>query len=185
ISRNARFRLAWSDPEDRPATVIAKLPSADASARAWAFQTGLYSNEHTFYREILRTVRVQTPPCWVAHYDGAARRCVLVMEDMALSAPGDQFGEVSADQVELVLQQAVALHAPRWGDPALAGVLLPPEGYDPGEVIPRFYAAAIEPCLDRLGHGLSDDVVELIEGFGAVMGRWSLGTDTPRTIIHG
>jgi len=185
ISRNGRFRLTWSDPVGRPATVIAKLPSADPSARAWAFGTGLYANEHIFYQEIASTVRVQTPQCWFTHYDGAAQRCVLVMEDMARSTPGDQFGECSLDQVALVLDQAVALHAPRWGDPALAGLLLPPAGYDPGEVIPRFYAAAIEPCLQRLGHGLSQEVVGLIEQFGATMGRWSLGTDTPRTIIHG
>jgi hypothetical protein len=185
ISRNARFRLTWSDPLDRPATVIAKLPSADASARAWAFETGLYANEHIFYREIASTVRVQTPQCWVTHYDGATQRCALVMEDMARSAPGDQFGECSSDQVALVVEQAVALHAPRWGDPAIAGVLPPPAGHDPAELMPRFYAAAIEPCLQRLGYGLSDEVVGLIEQFGAAMGRWSLGTETPRTIIHG
>jgi hypothetical protein len=182
ISRNARFRLTWSDPEGRPATVIAKLPSADAAARGWAFQTGLYANEHTFYQEIAHTVRVRTPHCWVADYDGGSQRCVLVMEDMARSAPGDQFRGCSPDQADLVLEQAVALHAPRWGDPA---PMLSPPGPDPGDTVPRFYAAAIEPCLNRLGHGLSEDAVDLIEKFGAAMGRWSLGTDTPRTIVHG
>jgi hypothetical protein len=183
ISRNGRFRLTWSDPGDRPATVIAKLPSSDTVARFWAFEAGLYANEHTFYQEIASTVLVRTPRCWVALYDPAAQRCALVMEDMAESAPGDQFDECSPDQVDLVLEQAVALHAPRWGDPTLTGVLVPPAHR--AEVLPTFYAAAVEACLTRLGGSLDGDVVKLVEEFGRVMGRWTLGTGTPQTIIHG
>jgi hypothetical protein len=53
MSRNGRFRLAWSDP-DRPATVVAKFPSADLPTRSWAFETGTYASEHVFYSTIAR-----------------------------------------------------------------------------------------------------------------------------------
>jgi hypothetical protein len=35
--RNARLSLTWSDPTGRPASVVAKIPSADPNARASAF----------------------------------------------------------------------------------------------------------------------------------------------------
>src|SRR4051812_43703392 len=40
MSRNARFRLAWTVPEGRPATLVAKLPSADLPTRSSSFANG-------------------------------------------------------------------------------------------------------------------------------------------------
>jgi hypothetical protein len=185
MSRNGRFRLSWSDPDGRPPTVVAKFPSADVPTRSWAFETGTYGSEYTFYTAIAPTVRVRTPECWVARYDEAGQRCVLVMEDLAQSAQGDQFDGCSPDQVPLVLEQAVAFHAPRWGDPTLAPLLVRHDSAERAERIVGLYAAAVEVCLDRLGDRFSDDVVKLVEGFGGVIRRWSAGTDTPRTVVHG
>lgn len=43
--RNARFGLTWDRPEGGPATVVAKFPSDDPSARASAFAHGTYLRE--------------------------------------------------------------------------------------------------------------------------------------------
>lgn len=185
MSRNGRFRLTWSDDEHRPATVIAKFPSEDAPTRSWAFLSGAYGNEYTFYSQLASSVQVCTPTCWVARYDSEAERCVLVMEDLADSVQGDQFDGCSIDQVPLVLDQLVGLHAPRWGDPTLATVPLGSDDPDRFDRLQMFYGAAVGVCLSRLGSGFSDEVVKLVEGFGGVVGRWAMGTATPRTITHG
>jgi hypothetical protein len=185
MSRNGRFHLTWSDPAGRPGTVVAKFPSGDLPTRAWAFETGTYASEHTFYDAIAPTVRVRTPVCWLTRYDEAARRCVLVMEDLAHSAPGDQFAGCTPEQIPLVLEQAVAFHAPRWGDPALEPLLV---RHDAAERLGRLagqYEAAVGICLGRLGNRLGDDVVGLVEAFAGVIVPWAIGTDTPRTVVHG
>src|SRR5690242_15510793 len=130
MSRNGRFRLTWSDPAGRPATVVAKFPSADRPTRVWAFHTGAYAKEHVFYSAIAPTVRVRAPVCWASRYDEAAERCVLVMEDLAHSVAGDQLAGCTPERVGLVVEQAVAFHAPRWGDPGLEPLLA---GGDPAE----------------------------------------------------
>jgi hypothetical protein len=185
MSRNGRFRLTWSDPEGRPPTVVVKLPSADPPTRSFSFDGGVYANEYVFYGQIAPTVRVRTPRCWIARYDEASKRCVLVMEDLDQSAQGDQFEGCSAAQVPFVVEQAVGLHAPRWGDPDLVPVLV---RSDPGERAERtaeFYQAAVGPCLARLGSNFSADVTNLVETFGRVFRRWAAGTETPRTVVHG
>ena len=75
-----------------------------------------------------------TPTCWVARLDEAQHSFVLIMEDMAGSVPGDQFTGSTVDEVALALEQAAGLHAPRWGDPSLAGL---PALQPAGEARPR------------------------------------------------
>jgi len=46
------------------------------------------------------------------------------------------------------------------------------------------YGAMLPGFLDRLGERLDPDIVTLATDFGAVVGRWALGTGTPLTIVH-
>jgi hypothetical protein len=185
MSRNGRFRLTWSEPEGRPASAIVKLPSADPPTRAASFDNGAYANEYIFYSQIAPTVAVRTPDCWVAHFDDESKRCVLVMEDLQHSTQGDQFDGCSLDEAALVVEQAVGLHAPRWGDAELVPLLV---RSDPEARLARtveYYRAALGPCLARLGHNFSADVIGLVERFADEFARWAVGTDTPRTVVHG
>jgi hypothetical protein len=185
MSRNGRFRLTWSDPDGRPPTVVVKLPSADPPTRSSSFDNGAYANEFIFYSHVAPTVDVRTPHCWVARYDELARRCVLVMEDLDQSTQGDQFDGCTPEQVPLVVEQAVAFHAPRWGDAELVPLFI---RSDPAERIARtadYYRAAVGQCLVRLGSNFSADVTKLVEAFADLFGRWAVGTETPRTVVHG
>lgn len=185
MSRNGRFHLEWSHPEGRPLTAVAKFPSADPATRASSFQNGAYLNEYLFYTRVASSVSVRTPKCWVARYDAEAQRCILLMEDLIDSEQGDQFASCSEADAELVLEQAAGLHAPRWGDPELATIPFLPPAESRGETLSQYYQAAATPCLARLGHAFSDDVVATVEHFGTVMRRWAAGTETRHTITHG
>jgi hypothetical protein len=190
MSRNARLALSWDHPEGRPSTVVGKFPSDDATARLSSFATGIYLKEVSFYRHIAGTVAIRTPKCWVARFEAEPPDFVLIMEDLADSVQGDQFAGCSDAEAELAIEAAVGLHAPRWGDATLArSVALHPAGADAtgdGAVKTRgFYGACMEGCLQRLGARLDDDVVALVEDFDQVIDRWSLGTGTAHTIVHG
>ncbi len=43
----------------------------------------------------------------------------MIMEDLADSRQGDQMLGLTVDEAALAVEQAVGLHAPRWGDPTL------------------------------------------------------------------
>ena len=97
----------------------------------------------------------------------AARRFVLVMEDLADSAAGDQFAGCPPTQIPL-------------GDPAGGGLPRPPLGRSVAPPsrsssatpapsgsrrLAGQYEAAVGICLARLGTGLDDDVAGLVAAF--------------------
>lgn len=183
--RNARFSLTWDDPEGRPASVVGKFKSADPAACESAFQTGTYRTEYEFYRDLAPTLGVRSPLCHVARFDEARPDFVLIMEDLSDSRQGDQFAGLTVDEAALAIEQAVGLHAPRWGDPALASFgAHRPKGPEAAMMLGAVYAMMVEPFLERLGPGLDDDVIGLVRALAPKAGQWAAGTDTPRTAVH-
>ncbi len=182
---NGRFTLSWDQP-DRPASVVAKFPSRDAAAAEAAFAGGTYRKEWNFYVNVAPTVSVRAPRCYAACYDEATHGFVLLLEDLAGSDQGDQLDGLHVDQVATALRQAVALHAPRWGDPSLDLLAGEPTLTiaEQQARLQEYYGLTLEPCLARLGHDLDADVIDLARRFAPLVGAWAGGTGTPRTIVH-
>ena len=183
--RNARLALQWDDPDGRPATVVGKFASADPNARLAAFTNGTYQNEWAFYHHLAHTLHIRTPQCHVARFDGSVPSFVLIMEDIAGSRQGDQIAGLTVDQAALTIEQAVGLHAPRWGDPTLADFAPErPKGDEAAMALGMVYQMMIEPFLERLGPGLDDDVIAFVRELGPHAIAWASGNDTPRTVVH-
>ncbi|WP_420453480.1 phosphotransferase family protein [Ilumatobacter sp.] len=186
--RNARLALEWDDPTGRPATVVAKIPSSDPSARASAFSTGNYVKEWMFYDRVASTVDITTPRCHVALYDESVPDFVLVMEDVAGSEQGDQLDGLSSDRIATAIGELVGLHAPHFGSPTLERLVdtgvsaTTPD--EVGELVQMLYGATLPGFLDRLGDRLDDDVAKLARDFAPLAGAWTSGTDTPPTLVH-
>ncbi len=186
IGRNARLVLEWDEPDGRPASVVGKFPSDDPMARTSAFANGTYLREYSFYDEVVHTVGIRTPACWVARFDPDTPDFVLIMEDMVGSEQGNQFSGCSADEVALAVEQAIALHAPRWGDASLSRLAaFDDRGEDRAEGLGAYYEATLEGFVERLGDRLDDDVIELTRQFATVIRRWPHASSTPKTIAHG
>jgi hypothetical protein len=66
---------------------------------------------------------VRAPHCHQALFDGDGENFVLLMEDLPVP-PGDQFRGLTVDEAALAVEQAVALHAPRWGDDTVSDLLV-------------------------------------------------------------
>lgn len=183
--RNGRFALTWDDPTGRPASVVAKFPSEDPHARTMAFTNGAYLREHLFYDQIVSTVRIRTPRVYAAHYDGDAPDFVLLMEDIAGSVQGDQLAGLTPDQAALAADEAVKLHAPRWGDPTLEAQLgggVTREMAAMGATMA--YEATLPGTVARLGDRLDPEVVDLMQRLTPHVSPWVLGHGTPSTVIH-
>jgi hypothetical protein len=99
--------------------LIAKLPSTDPSSRAAGLGLRAYEKEVRFYQELVDGLDVRTPTVHHADIDTATGAFVLLMEDMAPAAQGDQLVGCTVDQARAALSELVGIHAPRWGDPAL------------------------------------------------------------------
>lgn len=186
--RNARLGLAWDDPDGRPATIVAKFPSADDNARLSAFAHGNYLKEWLFYDRVCSTVDIRTPQCYVARYDADTPDFVLLMEDLSQSEQGDQLDGLRVDRISIAIEQLVGLHAPRFGDPTLETFLdlgqPKPTLEEIGMLAQAFYGMALPGFIDRFGDRLDPDVARLAQDFASHVAQWVQGTDTPRTIVH-
>ncbi len=188
MGRNARYALTWDQPDGRPATVVGKFPTDDPTGRASGFD-GAYQKEWTFYQELTNTVNIRAPKCFVASFDAPGQNFVLLMEDLAGSAQGDQMRGLNVHEAELAVEQAVALHAPRWGDPTLANLTF-------GDTVIRsreenaarlqmIYDVCFEATLARLGPNLPAEAMDLVREFSPKVTSWGFAyEDTPATLVH-
>lgn len=182
---NARFTLVWDDSRDRPLTVMGKFPSQDPIARSTGFAGGAYVTEWNFYSKIAPTVNVRAPLCYHAALDLEAEKFCLIMEDLSNSAQGDQFVGLTVDQAELAIDQAVLLHAPRWGDATLASAAPQPTTVDErAERLQMIYSMLLPAFVERLGARLDPRVLDLIRSFDPLIARWARGTGSPLTVTH-
>ncbi len=182
IGRNARYHLEWHGA-DGPATVVVKLPAAEAGVRQIGFDQGLYPKECTFYRELAGVVDVVTPTPLAVDIDIDALDFALVLEDMAGSVAGDQFTEATDDELALAVEQAAALHGPLWGKdhPALAAIA----GDDPERGSTRELIGLFLPgCLERLGVRLHDHTVPVLERFVELADVWGDRPVATPSLLH-
>ncbi|MEN9643984.1 MAG: hypothetical protein RL238_653 [Actinomycetota bacterium] len=183
--RNARFGLTWDQPDGRPVSVVGKFPSGDENARANAFVNGTYLTEVSFYRDLAPSLNIRIPECHLAAYDHDAPDFVMIMEDLAGSRQGDQMAGLTVEEAALAVEQAVGLHAPRWGDPTLADFAgHRPKGDDAAAALGMVYGMMVEPFLDRLGPGLDADIIDLVRNVAPAVQRWVTACTAPRTVVH-
>ena len=182
MGRNARYSLTWDDPSGRPASVVGKFPAEDPVARASGFN-GAYNKEMLFYRELAGTVDVRAPRCHVARLEEDQQNFVLLMEDMAGSAQGDQMRGLNVNEAALAVEQAVALHAPRWGDLSLVELM----SRNPDENaahLQEIYALCMEGTLARLGANLEREAIDLVRRFAPFVEPWAVAAGAPPTLVH-
>lgn len=184
MSRTARYSLSWHD-SDGPATVVVKMPSSEPGTRASAFQFGPYRKECAFYQSVLPLVEVTAPAPYAVHYDEPGQDFAIVLDDLVGSAQGDQFSEPTPDQLALAIPEAVALQAPVWGATdieALAGYRVNAQDQaTAARRVPDFLPTVFE----RLGSGLDDEIIRLLERFSDASEDWSRARAVFTTLVHG
>jgi hypothetical protein len=186
VGDSVRFTLTYDRPGDGPASVVGKFPARDEVSRTTGVATRSYEREVWFYDRIRPTVEVRTPRPYFGSVVAGTAEMVLVLEDLAPAAQGDQLAGCDLDQAALVLGQAAALHAPRWDDPALAG-----EDWlartDPQGVAERvqLFGFVLPGFLQRYRHRLDADVVDLARFVVDRLEVYLRGAGGPRTVTHG
>ncbi|OSC28416.1 phosphotransferase [Mycobacterium vulneris] len=139
----ARAQLGYAGGAAGPASLIVKLPSADASSRQMGAAMGIYESEVRFYQEIAPRLGCAIPAMYWGDVEPASGRFTLVLEDLqATSNVGDMVGGGTLKQAELAIGALPGLQAPIWNEPGLAD--LPWAGLARTELL----FAAVEPLIE-------------------------------------
>ena len=120
IGRVARVRLEYDRDHARaPASLIAKFPATEPTAKGIGVALRFYECEIRIYREVTRDVPLRTPRLYYGDMRLETSEFILLIEDMAPARVGDQIGGCSAADAARIVPQMAAFHAHFWESPLL------------------------------------------------------------------
>jgi aminoglycoside/choline kinase family phosphotransferase len=184
----ARLTLTYDRPVPAaPASLVAKLPTADPQTRGMVALFRFYEREVRFYAEVAPLLAVRTPRCYFHDFDPARGDFILLLEDLSACRLGDQLAGASADELRLAVAELAKLHAAWWNSPRLEAFPWVPVANDPvNKAGLALYPQAWPAFLERFGHALPEAMRRTGERLGACVGAiLDRFTVAPRTICHG
>lgn len=186
VADSWRFALAYEAPEPTaPASIIGKFPAADPVSRKSGSDHLLYLRETRFYREMAATVGIHTPVCHASLHNPATDDFTLILADLAPARQGDQLAGCSLDDAATAMREAAALHAPRWGDPALPQLdwlALRPAAL--GGMVDAMLPAIIALFRERFAGVIEPEWLAMIERLPAAIVAMRGHVDAPITVQH-
>lgn len=174
------------DPGDAPSSLVVKLASTDPRSRLTGQVMRAYEVEVGFYRDVASTVEIRTPRCHLTAFDPETHDFVLLLEDLAPASQGDQIHGCDIDIAARVLDQAAALHAPRWNDPALHELSwLDRSTPESAAATASIVASLLPGFVERYGDSLDPEVITALERGFEHTEAWWRGLPGADTIVHG
>lgn len=112
---SSRLTLNYEQDDDAlPRSLFLKMAAEHESTREQAAQSGMYSFEVGFYRDLAHRVRIATPRCYAAEVSEDNSAFVLLLEDAAPFKQIDQLKGLDLSQAQLAMRELAGLHAPTW-----------------------------------------------------------------------
>ncbi|KAA1416412.1 phosphotransferase [Nocardioides humilatus] len=183
----ACYRLVLRGDPGLPATLLAKLPTADPAGRD--FLHGSYAIETTFYAQLAPTLSIRVPTTsYAAISSDPAQRGVftLLLEDLAPAVQGDQVRGCTPLQAAAALDNLAGLHAPRWCDPTLLEVEgLSLAGKDEADMLDAVFKDAVEIALGKLDGLVSAADAADLRAIAPYAGAWSVARPERFALVHG
>lgn len=118
VGDSVRFTLDFADGAGS-VTLASKFAAADPTSRGTAAMLGLYAKEVQFYRDLAPQLPIRTPKTLFADIAADGASFILLFEDLGPARGGNQLAGCSVADARAVVQQAAALHAPSWHNPAI------------------------------------------------------------------
>lgn len=186
VADTYRARLTYERSDSGPATVIAKVPSADPTSRGAARMTRTYEIEASFYLDLAATLAVRSPHCYAAAHDLDSDDYVVLLEDVAPAEQGDQLAGCDDADITAAVDELAKLHGSRWGDPTLAELhwldRAQPENLDN---LTALIGACIPIFLDRYRPRLRPETIALVERFAPHLDAYLHRHQPPFSVVHG
>lgn len=183
---NIRLSLTYSGDNEAPATLVAKLPAADATARGMASAMGAYHKEVMFYRELAQLSDMSTAEIYLALIDDSGSKFIILMEDLAPAEPGSQLIGESPGHARQALKEAAKLHASfHDNDTLLSKDFISQTDADGAAFGQDLLQQNWPGFIARFGHGLSEQCIAFGDQYVANHAKWVVAYQGPKTLIHG
>ena len=183
VGDSVRFTLEFAD-DPVSLTLAGKFAAADPTSRGTAAMLGLYTKEVRFYRDLAPHLPIRTPRTHVAEIAEDGASFCLLFEDLGPARGGNQIAGCGLADAEAVIDQAAALHAPSWRNPAMldADWLQP----DPAAAaqVKALYPQAQAIFRERYKDSLEPEFMALCEA----LAEHTAATDRPVekvSLVHG
>jgi hypothetical protein len=129
---------------------------------------------------------VRTPRCYHAQHDPESDAYVVLLEDVAPAAQGDQIAGCTVAEAETAIDELALLHGPRWDDATLEDVPWlnrgRPENLDDLVVL---LGMCVPAFLARYGERLDPATAGVVECLAPRLGGYLRDRPRPWTIVHG
>lgn len=188
LCRLYRLTLGYSSASERaPASLIAKLPTADPQTRGMVGLFRFYEREVRFYEDVAEGLELSTPRRFYSNFDPASGDFILLIEDLSNIRIGDQLAGASVEDAKLAVSELAKLHGSWWQSPRLAHLSWMPVLNDQvNKMGLALYPQAWGIFMERFGAKLDPRLVPIGEKLGAkVNDILDLLTDRPATVCHG
>jgi hypothetical protein len=184
LGLNLRLALEYDAPESgAPTSLVAKMASLRAESRESGAALNLYARETRFYQQIAPRIGSVLAPTYFADASADGKAFCLLFEDMTPARGGDQLAGCDINDARAAMKAAAALHAPLWDHAVLKELTWIDRG-----AMTSMYIEKLPPYVpvakDRFKHLLEPGVGEVMERFGACIGRYFEMHDKPWTITH-
>src|SRR4029077_7177166 len=127
---------------------------------------------------------VRTPICWYAHHDAATNAYIVVLEDVAPAAQGDQMRGCTVPDIEAAIDELVLIHGPRWGDPTLLDIGWLNRSTPDVTPMVGLLELAVVPFRERYADRLDADTMALVDRFMPKLHAYLSHRPKPWTIVH-
>ena len=188
IGQLARVKLTYDRAEaGAPASLIAKLPTLDPGGRGIGNLFRFYEREIRFYEEVAGNSELSVPKRLYSAMDVPGDEFILLIEDLAPAAVGDQIVGCTIAQAELAFRSVAKFHAAWWESAALDKLEWMPDINAPVmQAAQGAYQQSWGPFCQMFGDHLSAEMRATGEELQHhIVDIQDLLVRAPRTINHG
>ena len=156
-----RVKLNYSGAANAgPASVVIKFAHPVPENRAIAANLNMYEREVIFFNEVSSQVATPQPDCYFAAMNYDLGSNVVVLEDLNAYRAGDQVKGATVDEVKMVIDSIIPLHAKFWNKAAETFPKM--MRIDTSYIVP--FAPSVQgtwqPALANFGYCFADGVKE-------------------------
>ena len=183
MAHNERIHLEYEgDGGGMPRTLVGKFPSLSEESRASGAR-GAYRSETAFYTQLADRLPCATPACFYGAIAADEATFTLLLEDLAPKRQGDQIAGARDDEIEAAVRNLAGLHAPFWGDPAIAELDWLVGGI--GEEYAGFIEIVTPLFIERYQDRLPSEDAETLRAFATGVRSWVERRPPIATLVHG
>jgi hypothetical protein len=189
MGRLGRVALTYADPSaaaERPASVVAKLPTDEPGSVALGQMLRIWEREAKFYRDLAPKLPVRTPHCWYADGDHDSGIYALLLEDLSPYTCGDQVVGATPEQAAAAVEWLARFHAAESGGGHSAGMdWVPATATDPMyQALGPMIEAVFPVFHDKFGAMLPEGTAGWVERMVPRWGESIAEQLLPPTLVH-